>query len=182
MKGRAFEVLGAADNTRDVNSGLSHPEFRVEKQRANGVVTLSSGLTTQGCFFIAGGSALHDGPELVAELLNSEPGFFPFEIHFVGQSYTVLYNRHQVVMVALTDNEARRDPGYDVAVRQCVSILLSNGQRITGAVRVYRPEGHDRLSDWARQPEIFRYVETTDDTTLIINVAHIIEVSEVTES
>jgi hypothetical protein len=146
------------------------------------VVTLSSGLSTEGSFFIAGGSALHDGPELVAELLNSEPGFFPFEIHFVGRSYTVLYNRHQVVMVALADNEARRDAGYDVAPRRSVSILLSNGQRITGAVRVYRPEGHDRLSDWARQPEIFRYVETTDDTTLIINVAHIIEVSEVTES
>jgi hypothetical protein len=48
-------------------------------------------------------------------------------------------------------------------------------------VRVYRPEGRDRLSDWARQPEHFRYVETPDDTTLIINVAHIIEVSEVTQ-
>jgi hypothetical protein len=128
VKGCAFEGLRGADNTRDVNSELSRSELRIEKQRIDAVVTLSSGLSTQGSFFIAGGSALHDGPELVAELLNSEPGFFPFEIHFVGQSYTVLYNRHQVVMVALTDNEARRDPGYDVAVRQCVSILLSNGQ------------------------------------------------------
>jgi len=145
------------------------------------VVTLSSGLSTQGSFFIAGGSALHAGPERVADLLNSEPGFFPFEIHFVGRTYTVLYNRNQVVMVALAENEASGDTGYDVATRRFVSILLSNGQRIAGAVRVYRPEGRDRLSDWARQPEIFRYVEMPDDTTLIINVAHIIEVSEVTQ-
>jgi hypothetical protein len=182
VKERAFEGVGPADNTRDVNSELSPSEFRVEKQRTDAVVTLSSGLTTQGCFFIAGGSARHAGPERVAELLNSEAGFFPFEIHFVGRAYTVLYNRNQVVMVALTDNEARRDPGYDVATRRFVSILLSSGQRIAGAVRVYRPEGRDRLSDWARQPETFRYVETADDTTLIINVAHIIEVSEVTQS
>ena len=47
-------------------------------------------------------------------------------------------------------------------------------------MRVYRPEGRDRLSDWTRQPETFRYVET-DDTTVIVNVAHIVEVSEVPE-
>jgi hypothetical protein len=61
-----------------------------------------------------------------------------------------------------------------------VSVLLSNGQRIVGAVRVYRPEGRDRLSDWTRQPETFRYVETTD-ATLVVNLAHIVEVSEVSE-
>jgi len=182
VKRRAFEAVWPADNTPDVSSELARSEFRVVKQRTDAVVTLSSGLTTQGCFFIAGGSARHAGPELVAELLNSEPGFFPFEIHFVGRTYTVLYNRNQVVMVALTDHEARRDPGYDVATRRFVSILLSNGQRIAGAVRVYRPQGRDRLSDWARQPEVFRYVETADETTLIINVAHIVEVSEVTQS
>ena len=53
-------------------------------------------------------------------------------------------------------------------------------RRALGAVRVYQPEGRDRLSDWGRQPEIFRYVETAD-TTLIINMAHVVEVSEVIE-
>jgi hypothetical protein len=56
--------------------------------------------------------------------------------------------------------EAARDPGYGVATRRVVSVLLTNGERITGAVRVYRPGGHDRMSDWARQPETFRYIET----------------------
>ena len=54
---------------------------------------------------------------------------------------------------------------------------LSTGEQITGAVCVYRPEGRDRLSDWARQSELFRYVET-DDKTIIVNSAHIIEISE----
>ena len=66
------------------------------------------------------------------------------------------------------------------ARRRVVSILLSNGQRVDGAVRVYRPEGRDRLSDWTRQPETFRYVET-GDATFIVNAAHIVEVSEVPE-
>ena len=44
-------------------------------------------------------------------------------------------------------------------------------------VRVYRPEGRDRLSDWARQPETFRYVDA-GDTTLVVNAAHIVAVTE----
>ena len=31
-------------------------------------------------------------------------------------------------------------------------------------MRVYRPSGRDRLSDYARAPEAFRYVETADGT------------------
>jgi hypothetical protein len=153
-------------------------EFRVEKQRADAVLTLTGGESTRGYFFVAGGSARHAGPERVGDLLNSEAVFFPFEIHDSEGIRTELFNRRHVVMVEIGDNEASRDPGYSVAMRRAVSILLSNGQRVTGAIRVYKPEGRDRLSDWARDPEIFRYVET-GDTTLIVNMAHVIEVNEV---
>ena len=88
---------------------------------------------------------------------------------------TVLFNRDHVVTVVLSDNEASRDPGYTVATRRTVSMRLSTGEQITGAVCVYRPEGRDRLSDWARQSEVFRYVET-DDKTIIVNSAHIVEI------
>jgi hypothetical protein len=155
-------------------------EFRIEKQRANAVLTLSSGQSTRGCFFTAGGSARHAGPERVGDLLNSETGFFPFEVHGADGNRTVLFNRSHVVVVVVEDNEASRDPGYSVATRRVVSVLLSSGQRVVGAVRVYQPEGHDRLSDWARHPEAFQYVETAE-ATFIVNMAHIIDVHEVFE-
>jgi hypothetical protein len=154
--------------------------FRVEKQRVDAVLTLSSGESADGCFFVAGGSARHAGPERVGDLLNSEAVFIPFETHDSAGVRTLLVNRRHVVMVAIRDNEASRDPGYAVATRRVVSVLLSDGHRVVGTVRVYQPEGRDRLSDWARYPEIFRYVET-DETTLIVNMAHVIEVNEVTE-
>jgi hypothetical protein len=159
---------------------LTPSKFRVPKERADAVLTLSSGESMRGCVFVAGGSARHTGPERVAELLNAETGFFPFEVQDGGSVRTVLVNRGHVVMVALADNEASRDPGYDVARRQTASILMSSGQRIVGAVRVYKPEGRDRLSDWGRQPEPFRYVETAD-TTFIVNLEHVVEASEVHE-
>jgi len=48
---------------------------------------------------------------------------------------------------------------------------------VTGSVRVYRPEGRDRLSDWARNLDTFRYLET-EEATLLVNIAHVIEVGE----
>jgi hypothetical protein len=155
-------------------------EYRVEKRRIDATVTPASGPSTRGCFFTAGASPHHNGPERVGELLNSAAGFVPFEIHEADGTRTVLYNRAHLVLIGLTDNEEVQHPGYEVATRRFVSILLSNGQRVVGSVRVYRPEGRDRLSDWTRQPETFRYLET-GDMTLLINAAHIVDISEVPE-
>ena len=153
-------------------------EFRVEKERVDAIITMSNGGSAPGHFFVAKASLHTFGAERVGELLNAEQGFFPFESHDGQKTRTVLYNRRQVIMVALTENEARRDPGYDVATERYVSVLLSNGSRVAGSIRVYRPEGRDRLSDWARHSDTFRYVEK-GETTLLVNIAHVVEVSEV---
>lgn len=151
--------------------------YRFEKHRAQAVVTLVSGETVRGWFFV-GGSASHSGPESVAELLNSESGFLPFEIERGDGTATVLYNRSHLIFAEVFQHEERNDPSYTVAMPRDVSLLLSDGKRIDGAIRVYRPEGRDRLSDWARQPEVFRYVETAD-ATFIVNAAHVVAITEV---
>jgi hypothetical protein len=153
-------------------------EFRFEKRRTEAVVTLVSGETARGWFFTAAGTSRHEGPERIGDLLNQEAGFFPFEIQAGESKRTVLYNRAHLITVHVFDEEASREPGYGVATRRTVSILLTNGKRVNGSVRVYRPEGRDRLSDWTRQPETFRYIET-DSATFIVNAAHIVAVTEV---
>jgi hypothetical protein len=157
--------------------------YRVEKRRAETALTLTTGATVRGCFFLAGSRASHGGPERVADLLNAEAGFFPFELNADGAPHTVLYNRAQLVVVTLLENtvEAQLDPGYSVATERDVRMLLSNDQVVKGRVRVYRPTGRDRLSDYARLAEMFRYVET-DEATLIVNFAHIVELREISEA
>ena len=150
-------------------------EFRVEKQRAHAILTVAGGREIVGHFFLAQASATLTGRERVAELLNAERGFFPFAD---DRGETALYNRDHVLMVQVSDDEARLDPGYDVATERRVSVLMSNGQRLQGTVRVYRPEGRDRLSDWARHGPRFRYLEA-GPITLVINVDHIVDVREV---
>lgn len=160
----------------------THPEppseFRVEKSRANATLTLSNGTSMDGCFFISGNSRTHAGPEGVRDVLNSETGFFPFDSMGSGGSTTVLYNRDHLVFVKLEDkDEPRRDPGYEVAIEKIVTMLMSNGTRLRGSVRIVRPHGSERVSDFARADEAFRYLEA-DDATYIINVRHLLELAE----
>jgi len=154
-------------------------EFRIEKRRVEAGLTLTSGAIVRGCFFLSFSRATQSGPERVADLLNAETGFFPFEVAGETVPGTVLYNRSQVVVVTLLDDdvEAQLDPGYAVAPEHEVRMLLSTGRTVDGRVRVYRPVGHDRLSDSTRAPEMFRYVET-ESATVIVNSAHIVELRE----
>jgi hypothetical protein len=158
-------------------------EFRIEKRRAEATLTLTTGKTVTGCFFLSTTSASHAGPERVGELLNGEAGFFPFELHCDKAPYAVLYNRRHVVQVTLLRDtvEPQLAPGYNLATERPVRVVLSNGHAVTGRVRVYRPQGRDRLSDYAREPELFRYIETADGT-VIVNADHIVELRETTEA
>ena len=151
-------------------------EYRVEKKRAAAELTLTTGATVRGCFFLWDSSQSHVGPERVGDLLNEQSGFFPFELE---DGHTALYNRAQIVKVRLPGNnsEVRVEPGYEVATRRAVSMLLSTGDRIAGTVSVFRPVGRDRLSDYAKGDEAFRYVEG-DEQTWIVNSVHLVEIRE----
>ena len=157
-------------------SDRSLSEYRVEKKRAVAELTLTTGSTVKGCFFLWDASQSHAGPERVGDLLNEQTGFFPFELE---DGHTVLYNRAQIVKVRLpgSNAEVRLEPGYEVATRRVVSMLLSTGDRIAGTVAVFRPMGRDRLSDYARSEEAFRYVEA-DDQTWLVNSLHLVEIHE----
>lgn len=151
-------------------------ELRIEKQRAEADLTLTTGATIHGCFFLSSSSSSRTGPERVGELLNEEPGFIPFEL---PTGDTALYNRAHIVLVRLPPEaiEPQLEPGYEVATRCPVSILLSTGSRIAGTVAIFRPIGRNRLSDYARMDHAFRYVELAEQT-VIVNTAHIIELKE----
>lgn len=152
-------------------------EYRVEKKRAEAELTLTTGAKVKGCFFLWASSHTHAGPERVGDLLNEQKGFFPFQRE---DGDTALYNRAQIVVVQLPPGttEVELEPGYEVATRRVISMLLSTGERISGTVAVYRPTGRDRLSDYARSDEMFRYVQTGEHT-VIVNAAHMVELREI---
>jgi hypothetical protein len=153
-------------------------QYRVEKVRVHATLTLSNGTSVHGSIFTSGRSRTRSEPEGVKDVLNGETGFFPFEVTGADGPRTILCNRSHIVFVRLADrSEPYRDPGYDIATRRLVGMLMSNGVRLRGAVRIFCPEGRDRLSDFARANEAFRYLET-EDATYIINVEHLVQLEE----
>ena len=154
-------------------------EFLVEKRRESADLTLVTGATLSGVFFLGGSSPLHTGPERVGDVMNRDDGFFPFG---TGGA-TTLINRAHVVKVTLPTQiiEAQLDSGYDVATRRQIKVVLTSGETITGQVVIYRPPGHDRVSDYTHIDERFRYIELAD-RTLLINSAHIVALTEVPQS
>lgn len=154
-------------------------QFRVEKRRAEADVTLATGAVVRGAFFLAGSAPRRDGPERVADLLNAEPGFFPFETASPDRA-TLLINRAHVVCVRLLEraDEAQLDPGYAIATVRRVQMVLTTGATLTGVVRVYWPQGRDRLSDYARSADAFRYLESPEGT-FVVNTAHVVNLSEI---
>jgi len=49
---------------------------------------------------------------------------------------------------------------------------------VNGSIRVYQPEGHNRLSDWSKSGDAFLYLET-EGLALLVNRAHIVQISEI---
>src|SRR4051812_39879295 len=95
------EYISRRARQTDMTADVS--ELRIEKRRAEAALTLTTGTTVRGCFFLSESSASRSGPERVADLLNAEPGFFPFELHVGDSPQTVLYNRQQLLLVALLE-------------------------------------------------------------------------------
>lgn len=156
-------------------------DYRVEKERREATLMLSNGLSVHGCVFLSPESATGRRREGIKEVLNSENGFFPFEVREHGTPHTALYHREHVVFLTIPPGEeSSEEPGYDVATTQSVAILLADGRRLNGRVRMYCPPGRDRLSDYARSPEVFRYLEC-HDCTYIVNTRHVVELRETGE-
>jgi hypothetical protein len=150
--------------------------YKVDKDRVAARLYLANGETINGYFFVLASLPNAAGGERVGDLLNAEDGFFPFQRE---EHTTAQYNRAHVALVQLEAgrNEEALEPGYDVALRRPVVMMLSTGLRVEGIVTVYGPVGHERLSDYTRRAKHFRYVATAEGT-LIVNSDHIVEVIE----
>ena len=151
-------------------------QFRFEKHQVAARLSLATGSTIDGSFFVATSLTTHGGPERVGDLLNAEDGFFPFQNH---DGTTGQYNRAHVVTVTLQSGVAEEElePGHAVALRRAVTMTLSTGASIEGTVFVSGAAGYERLSDYVRNAKHFWYVATVDGTT-IVNANHIVEIIE----
>lgn len=149
-------------------------DFYIEKRRVSVRLVLAGGTSVAGDVFLSHSTDTHTGPEWVGDMLNRDRGFFPCE---VAGERIILFNRAHVLVVWLVEPELDQslDPSYSIANRQAVTLSLTNGEKLGGDLHVALPEGRNRISDFSRTDEQFRYFETPDGTC-IVNFDHVVEI------
>lgn len=150
--------------------------FRVQKRQVHATLTLANGQNVRGRFFLSESAADHAGPERVDDLLNAPGRFLPFQLDTErGQPRVILFNRTQIILVRIPESEVAlaHDPSYSMARPEPASLLLSNGDRMTGEIHVVGRSGHARLSDFGNL-RAFIYFEKPDQT-VIVSLDHVIE-------
>lgn len=158
-------------------------DLRIEKRRVTVTVTTAAGPRHTGSLFLSAQAATHAGPERLVDLLNGGQAFVPFErVSPTGDREMRLLNRAHLVLVQAegAGDDVAGDPGYQVARKKSAVLTLTTGERIAGVLRVERPAGRDRLSDFLSGETGFCYFESPSGL-LAVNLAHVTEITPVSE-
>ena len=115
-------------------------ELKTFKRRVE--VLLRDGVRLEGCFFVAATSPFHDGPQSLAELLNSERRFLPLELDS-GEVILLSRNGLSRVSCQAEENQSQNLSGP----RLPAEVHFQGGETLQGTVLQDLPEEYPRLSD-----------------------------------
>jgi hypothetical protein len=105
-------------------------------------------------------SEYREGPETMADYLNSPRRFFPMVLHGAPR----MINRDQIVWVRYEKLPALADPEATI-VEKLTIFELADGTRIEGNVPIDRPREQSRVSDVLNDPrEIFVRIDDESET------------------
>jgi hypothetical protein len=110
------------------------------------------GSVLRGRIFMPALSAVHAGPMLPQEWINSPPMYFPFR---QDGGTTILVNKHQVLAMSVAATPEEGDQAWEPATPVCQTTVEAGGQRFEGGVVIDMPENQRRLVDYLNRPESF---------------------------
>ncbi len=106
----------------------------------------------KGHVYMAALSAVHAGPMLPQEWINSPPVFFPFRQE---GGETLLVNKHQVLAMSVEAPAPGEEDTWDPGVPSRRTLVEAGGKRFEGSVRIDMPENQQRLVDYLNRQEAF---------------------------
>jgi len=106
----------------------------------------------KGHVYMAALSAVHAGPMLPQEWINSPPVFFPFR---EDRGETILVNKHQVLAMSVEAPAAGDEEAWEPGVPTRRTMVEAGGKKFEGDVRIDMPENQRRLVDYLNRAEAF---------------------------
>lgn len=145
--------------------------LKVPKRKVFLTVNLVGGGRISGKIFLSSQSAFHYGEELVIDLLNDQAPFFPFEIEETSSIWII--NKKNIISI-YTFEELK--PEEELGRKEKITIVLVDGQKLTGELIIDQPEYKSRVLDFfnAEEKEFFRLLNNSE--SYYININHISQV------
>jgi hypothetical protein len=122
------------------------------------------GSVLRGRIFMPALSAVHSGPMLPQEWVNSPPVFFPFR---QDGGTTILVNKHQVLAMSVAATPGGDDLASDPATPVCRTTVEAGGKRFEGGLVIDMPENQRRLVDYLNRSESFICLVSAESHLLI---------------
>jgi hypothetical protein len=140
-------------------------DFKVPTVQLAAELHCVDGAVLRGHVYMAALSAVHAGPMLPQEWINSPPAFFPFRN---DDATMILVNKVQVLAMAVAavplepEDELWEPSGL---VRRV--LIEAGGKRFEGDVVIDMPENQRRLVDYLNRPEAFLCLASGEDRVLV---------------
>jgi hypothetical protein len=127
-------------------------DFKVPTVQLATELHWADGAVLRGHVYMPALSAIHAGPMLPQEWINSPPAFFPFK---QDDGETILVNKHQVLAMSVEVPPSDDEQSWEPAVIVRRSVVVAGGMRFEGDVLVDMPENQRRLVDYLNRTEAF---------------------------
>lgn len=143
-------------------------KFRVDKLSYTISFAMIDGSRMEGNIFLDLYSPIHQGRELVKDLLESESMFLPLEIEKTKS--VVFINKACVVKATLRERDSQED--LSLGEQKSIEISLTTGDNLIGKINLAMPGEKVRVSDFLYLSPKWIYLYR-DDQDVILNSSFI---------
>jgi hypothetical protein len=139
-------------------------DFKVPTTQLATEIHCVDGSVLRGRIFMPALSAVHSGPMLPQEWVNSPPLFFPFR---QDDGTTILVNKDQVVAMSVAATPEGDDEAREPAAPVRRATVEAGGKRFEGGLAIDMPEHQRRVVDYLNRPEAFLCLISGENHLLI---------------
>ena len=145
--------------------------LKVPKKKVPLIVNFVGEKSIRGNIFLCSQSPFRVGEELVIDLLNEEDPFFPFEIE---NPPSIRFISKRNIMSADTSEDSASEEG--VGKKEEITVLLSDGQKLSGELLIEQPEHKSRVLDFFNSKEKGFFKLSNKTEIHYVNIEHVDQV------
>ena len=145
--------------------------LKVPKKKVPLTVSFVGEKSIRGNIFLSSQSPFRVGEELVIDLLNEEEPFFPFAIK--KPSSIRIISKKNIISAHTSQGS---EPDEAVGRKEKITVILSDGQELTGELIIEQPEYKSRVLDFFNAKEKGFFKLSNEAEIHYVNIEHVDQV------